>query len=221
MRIIIIGCGRMGAGLVQTLVGRGHTVTVVDRDGTAFERLGTAFNGRRIIGIGFDRDILREAGITRADALAAVTASDEANVVTARVARQVFRVPRVVARVFDPRKAEIYARLGILTISPTTWGTQRIAELLDYSELHVMASLGGGEADLVELHVPHPLVGRTIHELTAPGDMAVVAISRSGKTLLPTPHTQFQAGDLAYLVVLPAANDRLRALLGTLGGGAR
>ncbi len=123
MRIIIIGCGRMGAGLARTLTLRGLTVTVVDSDQAAFERLGPAFSGQTIAGVGFDREVLLKAGIARADGLAAVTSSDDANVVAARLGRQIFRVPRVVARLYDPRKAEIYRRLGIQTISTTAWGT--------------------------------------------------------------------------------------------------
>ena len=213
MRIIVIGCGRMGAGLAQTLAQRSHAVTVVDNDPTTFERLGPTFTGRTVVGIGFDRDVLLQAGIERADGLAAVTASDEVNVVAARIARQVFHVPRVVARLYDPRKAEIYRRLGVQTISTTTWGIQRIAELLCYSQLDVLLSLGSGEVDLVEVAVPQLLVGRTTHDVTIPGEVQVVAISREGTTLLATPGMTFQAGDLIYLVILTASADRLKRLL--------
>jgi trk/ktr system potassium uptake protein len=212
MRMIIIGCGRMGAGLAQTLAQRGHAVTVVDNDPAAFERLGPFFNGQIVAGVGFDRDVLLQAGIERADGLAAVTASDEANVVAARLARQVFRVPRVVARLYDPRKAEIYRRLGILTISTTTWGIQRIAELLCYSDLDVVMSLSS-QVDLVQVHAPSLLVGRTTQALIVPGEVHVVAIDRAGRTLLPTPETAFQEGDLIYLAVLAESADRLKALL--------
>ena len=213
MRAIVIGCGRMGAGLAQTLAQRGHAVMVVDSDPAAFERLGPAFNSRTVAGVGFDRDILLRAGIERADGLAAVTSSDEANVVAARLARQVFRVPRVVARLYDPRKAEIYRRLGILTISTTTWGIQRIAELLCYSDLDVVLSLSS-EVDLVQVHVPPLLAGRAAHTVIVPGEVQAVAIDRAGKTLLPTPDTTFQEGDIIYLAVLAASADRLKALLG-------
>ncbi|HKZ70108.1 MAG TPA: TrkA family potassium uptake protein, partial [Anaerolineales bacterium] len=135
MKFIVVGCGRWGAGLAQTLSQRGHAVTIVDQDPSAFGRLGPNFKGKTITGIGFDREVLREAGIERADGLAAVTVSDEANVVTARLAQQVFHVPKVVARLYDPHKAEIYRRLGLQTISTVTWGIHRIAELLCYSEL--------------------------------------------------------------------------------------
>jgi trk/ktr system potassium uptake protein len=212
MRMIIIGCGRMGAGLAQTLAQRGHMVTVVDNDPAAFERLGPAFNGQIITGVGFERDVLLQAGIERADGLAAVTASDEANVVAARLARQVFRVPRVVARLYDPRKAEIYRRLGILTISTTTWGIQRIAELLCYSDLDVVMSLSS-EVDLVQINVPPLLVGRTTQALSVAGEVHPVAIDRAGKMLLPTPETAFQEGDRIYIAVLAESADRLKALL--------
>jgi len=214
MKIIIIGCGRMGAGLARTLSLQGHEVTVVDSDPAAFERLGPAFKGQTVVGVGFDREVLLRAGIQRADGLAAVTVSDEANVVAARLASQVFRVPRVVARLYDPRKAEIYRRLGLQTIAPITWGIHQIADLLCYSPLETVLSLGSGNVDLVEVEIPPLLIGRTVNELTIPGEVHVVAISRGDKTFLPTLGTVFQQGDRLHLAVLVASADRLKALLG-------
>lgn len=214
MRIIIIGCGRVGAGLAQSLSLQGHEVIVVDNDPTAFERLGPSFKGQTVVGVGFDREVLLRAGVERADGLAAVTVSDEANVVAARLASQVFRVPRVVARLYDPRKAEIYRRLGLQTISPITWGVNRIADLLSYSQLEVVLSLGGGEVDIVEAEVPPLLVGRTVNAMTIFGEVHVVAISRGGKTFLPTLGTVFQEGDRIHLAALAASAERLKALLG-------
>ena len=214
MKIIVIGCGRMGAGLAQTLSLQGHAVTVVDVDPAAFNRLGPAFKGNTIAGSAVDRETLLAAGMERADGLAAVTASDEANVVAARLAMQVFRVPRVVARLYDPRKAEIYRRLGLHTITPVTWGIHRMAELLCYSRLDTVASLGSGEVDVVEVEVPPLLVGRTVTELTVAGEAQVVSISRAGKTFLPTLATVFHKGDLVHVVVLVSSADRLRKLLG-------
>ena len=121
-RIITIGCRRTGSGLARILTAKGHAVTMVDIDPEAFERLGPRFAGRIVLGVGFDRDVLIQAGIERADGLAAMTSSDEANVVAARIAREVFKVPRVVARLYDPRKADIYKRLGLQTIQPVTSG---------------------------------------------------------------------------------------------------
>jgi trk system potassium uptake protein TrkA len=214
MRIIIIGCGRLGSVLAQTLSMRGHAVTAVDNDPASFERLGPAFKGQTVLGVGFDRDLLLQAGIERADGLAAVTTSDDTNVVTARLASLVFRVPRVVARVYDPRKAEIYRRLGLQTISPVSLGTDLLAELLTFSQLKTILSLGSGEVGIVEAEVPPLLVGRTATALTIPGEVHLVAVSRSSKTFLPTPATVFQQGDLIHLAVLAASTERLEALLG-------
>jgi len=216
MKFVVIGCGRVGAGLAQVLNLQGHEVSAVDKDATAFERLGPWFKGQTVTGVGFDRDVLVQAGIQHADGLAAVTASDEANVVAARIASQVFRVPRVVARLYDTRQAEIYRRLGLQTIAPVTWGIHQIADLLCYSPLDTVLSLGSGEVDVVKTEIPLLLVGRTVNELTVPGEIQVVAISRGGTTFLPTLGTVFQNGDLVHLVVLAASADRLRALLGLM-----
>lgn len=214
MRIIIVGCGRMGAGLAQTLCMRGHEVTVVDRDPASFERLGPSFRGRTVCGGGIDRETLIKAGIEQADGLSAVTASDEVNVVAARLARQVFRVPKVVARIYDPHKAEIYRRLGLQNISPVTWGINRTMELLCYSRMETVISLGGGEVDVVEVEIPHLLSGRTVNELTVHGEIHVVAVTRRGKTFLPMLGTEFLDGDVVHIALLAVSADRLKALLG-------
>lgn len=212
MKIVIVGCGRMGAALAKTLNLRGHAVTVVDTDPTAFERLDESIRCATVVGVGFDRDVLIQAGIQRADGLAAVTTSDETNVVVARLARQVFHVPRVVARLYDPRKAEIYHRLGLQTISPIIWGVNRIADLLCYSQLDTILSLGS-DVDLVEIDIPPQLVGRTVKDLTIPSEAHVVAISRGGKSFLPSLGTVFQQGDLVHLAILATSAERVKALL--------
>lgn len=213
MRIIIVGCGRMGAGLAQRLSVHGHSVVVIDRDPVALELLGSAFPGRVVVGGGFERESLLKAGIERADGLAAVTSSDDVNVVAARLARRFFRVPRVIARLYDPRKAEVYRRLDVQTISTTSWGISRIEEMLTYSHLDPIISLGAGEVDLVEAEIPPAVVGRAIKDVMLPGEVQVVAIRRAGATFLPTQATIFQSGDLAYLVLLASSAERLRTLL--------
>jgi len=212
MRILVIGCGQMGAGLAQMLSLRGHAVTVIDKDNAAFERLGVAFNGGRVVGVGFDRAVLEEAGIARVDGVAAVTNSDEANIVIARLAREFFRVPRVVARVVEPRKAEIYRRLGLQTISTTLWGVNRIANLLTYTDLAPVFDLGS-DVELVETEAGPALAGRTVYNLTIPGELHVVSISRGGKTFLPTSGTAFQTGDRVHCAVLAGSADRLKSLI--------
>ena len=214
MRMIVIGCGLMGSGLAQALTLRGHAVTVVDKDPAALERLGPSFKGNTLIGIGFDRDVLVQAGIERADGLAAVTVSDEANVVAARLANQFFRVPRVVARVYDPLKAEIYRRLGLQTIAPVPWGIERVVDLLCYSQVNVTASLGNGGVGIADVEAPALLVGRPIESLNAPGEVQVAAISRQGKTFMPTPGTLFREGDTLHLVVEDTSGEQLNKILG-------
>lgn len=213
MNIIIIGCGRMGAGLAHLLSLRGHTLTVVDKDEGALTALGPTFRGRTLVGIGFDRDVLLAAGVQRADGVAAVTNSDEVNIVAARIARTMFRVPSVVARVVEPQKAEIYQRLGVQTISTTVWGINRIANLLSNNELDVVCDLSSS-AQVVQMALPTGFAGRTVQNLTIPGEVHVVAIKRSGQTFLPTGSASLQAGDLLYLAVQAASADRLTALFG-------
>jgi trk system potassium uptake protein len=214
MKIIVIGCGRVGASVAQSLSLNGHEVVVVDRDPAAFDRLPAAFRGEKIVGVGFDREVLRLGGIERADALGAVTGSDEANIVVARIAREVFAVPRVVARLYDPRKADIYQRLGLQTISPTAWGSARIIELLTHSRLNTILTLGGGTVDIVEEELPPLLVGRAVQDVTIPGEVQVVAISRGGQSFLPAPQTIFQQGDLLHVALLTSSAARLEDLLG-------
>lgn len=213
MRIIVIGCGRTGAGLARALDTAGHTVTVVDSDPGAFQRLGPAFAGGSITGVGFDRDVLLQAGIDTADGIAAVTGSDEVNAVVARLAGRFFRVPKVVARLHDPRKAQIYHRLGVQVVAPVDWGIQRAADLLTFSDVGALISLGTGQVDVVEVDLPHLLAGRPIEELTAPGEVMPVAISRAGTTFIPTTGTTMQAGDIVHLAVVGASRRRLESML--------
>jgi len=214
MRILIIGCGRLGAGLAKTLIDRGHSVTIVDKDPLAFEKLGNKFKGQTIAGIGFDRDVLLKAGIEHADGVAAVTSSDEANVVVSRIARDIFRVPRVVARLYDVRQAEIYKRLGIQTIAPTGWGINRIADLILYSPLETIITLGSGDVELIVAEVPLLLVGKTVRDLSVVGEIHIVSITRDNKTFLPTLGTIFREEDLLHLAVLATSTNRLKELLG-------
>ena len=213
MRFIIIGCGRMGAGLALVLSRRGHAITLIDKDRGAMEQLEPSFRAQTIVGTGFDQGVLLQAGIEHADGLAAVTDSDEANVVVARLARLVFHVPRVVARLYDPRKVEVYRRLGVQIVAPVSWAISRFADLLSYSELDAIMSLGGGEVEIVQLEVSPLLVGRKVSAIAVPGEVHVIALSRKGKAFLPSSETVFQRDDSVHLAVLTASSERLRAIL--------
>lgn len=214
MRYLVIGCGRMGAGLARRVEAAGHSVTVVDTDPAAFSRLGEMFSGQKVVGVAFDREVLERAGIRSADGLAAVTGNDEANAVTARLAGRVFQVPRVVARLYDPRQAHIYRRMGLQVIAPVDWGVQRLVELLTFSELGVTASLGSGQVDVVEVEVPALLVGRNAGEVSVAGEILPVAISRGARTFIPTQATVLEAGDMLHLAVVGPSRGRLASLLG-------
>ena len=213
MKFIIIGCGRMGAGLALVLGMRGHTITLVDKDREAVEELTQSFRARTIVGSGFDRAVLLAAGIDHADGLAAVTDSDEANVVVARVARLVFHVPRVVARLYDPRMAEVYRMLGVQIVAPVAWAISRFADLLSYSELDAILTLGSGEVEIVETGVPPLLVGRKVSAIAVPGEVHVVALTRKGKTFLPSSEAVLQRDDSVHFAVLASSAERLRAVL--------
>jgi trk system potassium uptake protein len=214
MKIIIVGCGRIGSKLAHDLSLGGHHVTVIDSNPAAFDRLGPGFQGEKIIGVGYDRDVLTQAGIERADGFAAVTSSDEANVTVARLARQIFQVPKVVARVYEPGKAKIYRRLGLQTISSIELGSNRLADLLSSSPLETLISLGNGEVHVVNAEVPAMLIGRSVADLAVPGEFQVVAITRNGKTFLAAPAMVFAYGDLIHLAVNSVSMDRLRGSLG-------
>ena len=219
MKVIVVGCGRMGAEVALALDRGGKEVTVVDRDRSAFARLGTGFAGVTVAGVGFDRDVLLRAGVERSDALAALTSGDNANIVTARIARTIFRVPQVVARVYDPRRAEVYARLGLQTVSTTGWGASRVQQLLVHGELNVSRSFGAGGLSIVEHEVPQLWVGRSVGHVCIPGEIGVTAILRRDVALLPARETIFQQGDVAVIAVLEHARGRLEQLLGLRQGG--
>jgi trk system potassium uptake protein len=213
MKVIIIGCGRLGSGLARDLKMRGNQIVVIDRDPLAFERLGKGLEFKTITGIGFDRDVLISAGIEKADALAAVMESDEANVVAARIAKQVFRVPKVAARIYDPRKADLYRRLGIPTISPVAISSSRMSELLTFSGLNTLTRLGGGGVSIIEIEVTNLLSKKTCSALDIPGKVATISITRNGKTFMPTPTTLFEFGDIVNVAVTEDYKDRLAELL--------
>lgn len=214
MKVIIVGCGKLGSGLARNLVKKGHSVTVIDKDPEALELLGKDFTGEKMVGLGFDRDVLEKAQIRRADAIVACSKSDETNALIGRLAQNTYRVPRVISRLYDPRKAEIYKTLGIQTISTTTWGVTRVAEMLSYNQLDSMLTLGSSNVELVRIETPALLVGKTLNELSVIGEIEVVAISRKNKTFLPTLGTVLQKHDVIYLAVMSSSIGRLKSLLG-------
>jgi trk system potassium uptake protein TrkA len=219
MKIIIMGCGRVGEQLARLMAAEGHQVVVIDNDVTALGRLESNFKGRVVRGVGFDREVLVQAGVEEADAFAATSSSDNANIIAARIARNVFRVPRVVARLYDPRRAEIYQRLGLSTISSTTWGAERIRELIIHSDLDPVHTFGSGEVSLLAIEAPHHWAGNRVKDVTIAGEIQVVAITRKGQAFIPVGGTEIRLDDTIHLAILASSMERLEALLGFGEGG--
>jgi trk system potassium uptake protein TrkA len=214
MKAIIVGCGKLGSGLALNLIRKGHTVTIIDIDPAAFKLLGDDFKGEKMTGVGFDREILEKAGISEADAVIACSKSDDTNALIGRVARNFYKVPHVISRLYDPRSAEIYRSLGIQTISTTTWGVLRAMEMLSYNGLDSVLSIGDSSVEIIRVDIPALLVGRTVSELTVVGEIQVIAISRENRTFVPTLGTVLEKRDIIYISVLSASAKRLETLLG-------
>jgi trk system potassium uptake protein TrkA len=212
VKVIIGGCGRVGAMLATKLSAEGHEVVVIDKNPATFSRLGKSFSGMTIRGMVFDKGVLDKAGADRTDAYIAVTSGDNSNVVSATIAREVYRIPKVVARIFDPRRAEIYRRLGIQTVSSVSWATNEIVALVMFQHLVRDVSLGGGEVQLVKVSIPPRLAGRTTNDLASPGEILPVAIVRAGTSFIPTSHEVLHDGDVLEAAVLTVAMNRFESM---------
>ena len=200
MRVIVMGCGRVGSELAIQLLAGGHEVTVVDKRREAFERYPPGDGARTVIGLGFDRDVLEEAGVKEADAFVAVSSGDNSNILSARVALEYYHVPKVVARIYDPRRAEIYQKLNIPTVATTTWGVKQIQLMLLHDRTEIRESLGGGELLRLRVPVPPDLVGKPATSVNMDGKILVAGVSRGGGGFIPTSETTLQEGD--YLIVM-------------------
>lgn len=201
MHVVVVGCGRVGSSLALNLVESGHSVAVIDKRSEAFARLGNDFRGETVAGIGFDRDRLVEAGIERATAVASVTSGDNSNILVARVARETFGIERVVARIYDPRRAAIYQRLGIATVATVAWTTERVLRRIVPDTAAVEWVDPSAKVSLVERSVGTKWVGHQVQELEAGGDVKIVALSRLGVAQIPRPTLIVQEGDVLYLAV--------------------
>ena len=214
MQVIIVGCGRVGASTAAELARAGHDVVVVDRNRDSFRLLPTNFSGRTVVGTGFDRTVLEDAGIREADALVAATSGDNTNAVAARIAKEVFRVPDVVARIFDPQRAEIYRHYGIQTFAPTAWSTSKIVELIVSPNLEREMAFGNGEVQLMAAWVPVHLVGKPVRDLAVPGEIRIVLIVRMGRGMLPVSGTEFEEDDQVYVAIHQTAVEKFQKMMG-------
>ncbi len=199
MHVVIMGCGRVGSALAEKLDHAGHSVAVIDQDATAFRKLSSSFAGRTVTGVGFDRDRLREAGIERADAFAAVSSGDNSNIISARVARETFSVPTVVARIYDPRRAEIYQRLGIETVATVAWTTQQIIRRIQPIAAEEYRDSTGSLA-LAELPFHEAWIGQRISRLGSESGSRIGYVNRFGDALLPHKDLVIQERDIIHAI---------------------
>ena len=208
VHVIVVGCGRVGSGLALSLSAEGHSVAVLDKAPRAFRRL-KAWDGPCIVGSGFDRDDLEKAGALHADALAAVTSGDNTNILTVRIARETYKIPNVVARIYDPRRAEIYQRLGIPTVATVTWTIDQVRRRL-MPDLDVGdGSDATGRLSLVDRSLPDAWAGQALGELEEPGRLSIVAVTRAGVPRLDGRDLVGPEGDVLHLAVLDDALLRL------------
>ena len=218
MHVVIVGCGRVGSSLGRELTADGQSVAIIDRRSESFDRLGPDFTGTTVQGIGFDRDRLVEAGIEQAGALAAVTSGDNSNILVARVARENFGIEQVVARIYDPRRAVIYQRLGIMTVATVAWTTDQVMRRLIPEARPAEWSDPTAKVCLIDRSLPDAWAGEPLADLEEAIGARVVAINRMGAATVPGARTVAQAGDVLYIA---AESARLAQIDNALQAPAR
>ncbi len=214
MKIIVVGCGRLGADLAYRLSRAGNSVSVIDMNDAAFNKLPTDFIGRTHEGNGLQQDVLVRAGVETADGLAAVTDSDAINAVVARIAHEKFHIQNVVARNYDPALRGIYEELGLQVISSTSWGAQRVEELLYDADFYSVFSAGNGEVEIYEFKIPGSWNGRKLGELTKSEGCVPISVTRAGKAVLPNPEIVLAAEDVIHFSATFEGINHLRDKLG-------
>jgi trk system potassium uptake protein TrkA len=220
MRVVIMGCGRVGAELTVALSEAGHEVAIIDKRPGAFDSLPPGFNAKTVVGIGFDREVLEEAGIQEADAFLAVSSGDNSNIVSARVALEHYKIEKVIARIYDPRRAEIYERLNIPTVSTVKWGVRQIQLMLFHDRNEVREAIGGGDLLRMRVKVPEHLVGTSPLQLNVEGKLLVAGVSRGGGGFIPVADSRLQADDYLAVILTKDGVDLLDEQLAPPAGGA-
>ena len=221
MHVVIMGCGRVGSTLAHNLESRGHSVAVIDQNADAFRRLGPDFRGITVTGIGYDRDVLRQAGIERADAFAAVSSGDNSNIISARLARETFGVPRVAARIYDQRRAEVYERLGIPTVATVRWTADRILRHLVPEGAFEIFRDPTSTVSIIEVPLHSDWIGRRLRSLEEAAGARAAYLTRFGIAKLPTESTVLQDGDQLYMLVTDDIAESVKAVAGSAPEGGR
>jgi len=209
MHVIIVGCGRVGSELAKLLSGEGHDVVVIDKSRESFNRLGDSFNGLTMVGNGFDLALLRQVGIEKADAFCAVANGDNTNLISAQVAKKIFRVPKVFARIYDPQRAHIYAALGLDIISGTMLFSAMLRDKIIESRFSSYL-IESKDLGVIEIEVKDNLVGKTIQDINIPGDFIVVALRRMQGVIIPEPKTVLKDKDILMGVVKVSSLKEVR-----------
>lgn len=211
MHVVIMGCGRVGAAVAKGLEVGGHSVAIVDRDDGAFRRLPETMAAQQVTGVGFDRDTLIEAGIERAEAFAAVSSGDNSNIIAARVARETFGIENVVARIYDPRRAEVYQKLGIPTVATVRWTADQVIRRLIPEGLLSQWRDPSGHVVLAEVAYDPRWIGHRVSQLEQESGARVALLTRLGEGLLPDAQTVVQEGDLVHVTMTWAGRDTVAA----------
>jgi trk system potassium uptake protein len=218
VHIVIMGCGRVGSTLARSLEERNHTVAVIDQATDAFRRLGPSFSGTTVTGFGFDREVLLRAGIDRADGFAAVSSGDNSNIISARVAREQFGIDNVVARIYDPGRAEVYERLGIPTVATVTWSADQVLRRLLPQDAEPLWRDPSGTVRVDQIPAPQPWVGHTVLQMQEQTGARVGFLTRLGAGMIPDRNTVIQEGDLLNLFLL---DERAAAVQAALANGPK
>jgi trk system potassium uptake protein TrkA len=205
VHVVVVGCGRVGSGLAVGLAQQGHSVAIMDKVARSFRRLPGGWPGTTVVGSGFDRDDLDRAGAATADALAAVTSGDNSNILTARIARENYGIANVVARIYDPRRAEIYQRLGIPTVATVTWTIDQVLRRLLPETVTAEWTDATGQLVLVEHGLPEAWAGKRLYDLGLEGRANLVAVTRAGVPRLDVAAMVGQEGDVLHVAVMKDA----------------
>ncbi|MFH1354910.1 MAG: TrkA family potassium uptake protein [Candidatus Omnitrophota bacterium] len=213
MYVIIVGCGRVGAELAQLLSSEGHNVVVVDKNRSAFDRLGNTFNGLTSVGNGFDLELLKQVGAEKADAFCAVTNGDNTNLICAQVAKTIFKIPKVLTRVYDPQRAHIYSALGLDIISGTVLFASMLRDKIIESRFSSYL-IETKDLSIIEIEVKDKLIGKSVLEINVPGELLVAAIKRINEIIIPDSHTVVQEKDSLMAVVRVSSLKKVKHLLG-------
>ena len=213
MHVVVVGCGRVGSELAEALEKGGHSVAIIDKNRNAFRRLPERFSGRTVFGFGFDRQHLEEAGIQQAGAFAAVTNGDNSNILSARIARETYEIPHVVARIYDPKRAAIYQRLGIPTVAAVAWTTDQVLRRMFPERAVTEWNDASGGVTLLERMLPDEWAGRKLGELDEGDRFRLVVLSRRGEARLVGPGLVGQEGDILHFVARRDALDELEERL--------